>query len=384
MGKNCLMKKVTTLVVSLVLVFNCSIPALAANNDAASISAENQRLALSMKSIVDAWESERTISSIKSVSDFAGNKYTVVECSPTGYIIFNNEAALVLESAENSPSPYLGLTGNLYYAGPTHYYSYNSANNTYTHSILKTPLSEEEAVTRKSVCRDAQIALAANADTELKAYIEMGYQRLSATPFADNTYKYVGDHRDFFKYMDTKAEMSYWSTGGGACGYVASSIVLLYYQNFHDTDIIDTDVYELTDITSGYYTGEDFTADLYQNIGVDTLGYDNSLNASQVATVMRTYLKNERDITVYTWAINMPTKAEVVAQLKQNRPVVYVDRWNDPSSDGETTDHDIVIYGYGSNNKLIAHFGWENYTHVEATSDALALFISSACSVTTY
>lgn len=376
------MKRAFALLVAVLLTLGCSNSAFAANNDAVVVRAEDQRLALSMKSIVDTWESNRTISSIKHVNDFAGNSYTVVECSPTGYIIFNDEAALVLESAENSPSPYLGKTENLYYAGPTHYYYYDSTQNTYTHSVLETRLSEEEVISRTEVCQAAQIALIEDTDIALKNYIETGTQSRTATPLASSTYTYVGDNRDFFEEMDTQEEMSYWAIGNGACGYVASSIVLLYYHNFYNDDIIDTDTYPLD--ANGYYTGEDFTADLYQDIGVDTLGYGNSLNASKVATVMRTYLKNERDITVNTWYLNMPSKSDVVAQLKEDRPVVYVDRWNDPSSSGGTVDHDIVIYGYNSSNKLIAHFGWAGYTHVEASSNALALFISSACSITTY
>lgn len=87
---------------------------------------------------------------------------------------------------------------------------------------------------------------------------------------------------------------------------------------------------------------------LYNTIG-SSLGYGTSLNATQVANVMKTYL-NGKDISVTTWSANMPSKATVVTQLKAGRPVVYVDRWNDPSSTNgsTTTDHDIVHYLEGS------------------------------------
>ena len=383
------MKKTFAGFLAFVLMFSMSISAYAAGPTSASkISAEDQRFVESMKNVIADWESPRTIASIKPVLDFAGNEYTVVECSPVGYIIFNNEAALILESSESSPSPYLGLSGPLYYAGPTHYYSYNPVDNTYSHSVLNKEVSLNEIEARVEVCRSAQIELLKQTDSELKAYLESGISasnNVSRSSSTDNTY--VGDNKDFFVDMDTAEEMSYWATGNGACGYVASSIVLLYYHNFHDDNIIDTETYPLTENTNGdYFSGEDFTAYLYQTIGVNTLGYSNSLNANKVATVMRTYLSNDRDITVNTWYANMPSVSTVISHLGQDRPVVYVDRWNDPSrSGGATTDHDIVVYGYNSsNNKLIAHFGWEGYTHIEATSGALALFISSACCITTY
>ena len=74
----------------------------------------------------------------------------------------------------------------------------------------------------------------------------------------------------------------------------------------------------------------------------------------------------------------------ILTQLKvRNIPVVYVDRFNNPSGSG-TTDHDIVVYGYDSNNNLIAHFGWDGKTHIKCSSPAAAAFIASACAITYY
>lgn len=374
------MKKISSVLIAITLMLNCISIAFAADKQTTSPVSSEQPFSADVLDVWGTWESERSIANTKVVYDFAGNEYTVVECTPTGYIIFNNASATVLESAENSQSPYLGVSGDLYYAGPTHYYSYN--NNQYTHTILGTVMSDSEASLRRDICREAQIALNLNAEVQ----IENSPISDDIVPLASSGYTYIGDNRDFFEQMDEKDEMGYWSTGGGVCGYVAAGIVLLYYDNFHNDEFIDDSEYNLTSSDYGYYfTDGSLTEYLYKEIGVNTLKYGTSLNASKVANVLRTYLSNDRGITAKTWTVNTPAKSDVVAQLKLNRPVIYVDRWNLPSRGGNgTTDHDIVVYGYNSSNKLIAHFGWGGYSHVEATSDALALFISSACSITSY
>lgn len=97
------------------------------------------------------------------------------------------------------------------------------------------------------------------------------------------------------------------------------------------------------------------------------------------------YLKDERGITAACWSTVTPKVDSIIYQLKnRNIPVIYVDRFNDPRTSGETTDHDIVVYGYDNNNELITHFGWVGYTHVKCSSPALAAFVSSACAITYY
>ena len=126
--------------------------------------------------------------------------------------------------------------------------------------------------------------------------------------------------------------------------------------------------------------GETFAKHLYQDIG-KSLGYGNAINAVQTSNVIEKYLKDERNITTSCWSTMMPSRSQVLLQLKADRPVIYGDRWNNPKPGGGTTDHSVVVYGYNSQNNLVAHFGWTDYTHVECTSNALALFISSACSI---
>ena len=80
---------------------------------------EEVRTDLVIESIAEGWNEERQLSRTTTILDFDGNEYILAEFEPTGYMIFNQEAAIIVESAENSPSPYMGLDGELFYGGPT-------------------------------------------------------------------------------------------------------------------------------------------------------------------------------------------------------------------------------------------------------------------------
>ena len=377
-------KKLTALFLSVVMCLSVSAVAHA-ENISIGVDASETRLVSVLQSVADSWESDRTLVSTKTLLDFAGNTYTLAEYSPTGYMIFNDEAALMMEKAENSPSPYAGLTSNLYYAGPTHYYVYNMVSDQYTHIISETVMTSDEVSERTEICSNAQIEMNQIADVELKSYIENGtVSTMSIQPLSSDGYTYIGGNEDFFKNLTTHELMGYYETdsGDGCCAYVAAGIVLLYYDYFHNDDFIDDETYLNDD--GDAFVGETFAKHLYIDIGKGKLSYDNAINATEAAKVMQKYLSVDRSITMTYWSASMPSKANVVAQLKLNRPVIYCDRWNNPKPAGGTVDHAIVVYGYDSSNNLVAHFGWTNYTHVECSSPALALFVSSASAIASY
>lgn len=375
------MKKIfISAVLSLVLTLSLCVSAHA--EIVASATAQEARLALVFQSVADMWDTDTSVSDIKTLHDFAGNEYTLAEFSPSGYAIYHNSSAVILEKAENSPSPYKDLSENLYYAGPTHYYMYDEAQDIYTHTVSGETLSTADAAVRAEVCAQAQPELNSMADVAMKAYIESGVMSAqNYTTLSSNSYTYVGGHGAFFENLKTREQIGYYSSGeGGNCGYVAAGLVLLYYDYYGTADFIDNSEYLSS--SGNAFRGEAFVKYLYERIG-KLSGYSNSLNARQAAIVMRNYLI-DRGIAISYWEGSMPSKSEIVLQLKQGRPVIYADRWDDPSSAGKTVDHLIVVYGYNSNNKLVAHFGWSNYSHVECTSSAFALFISTACAIESY
>lgn len=379
-----MIKKITALILTIAICMSFGVAANAAEQNVDATSSAT-RLVSVFQDLADQWESNRTIATTKTLYDFAGNTYTLAEFYPTGYMIFNNEAALMMESAENSPSPYAGVTDNLYYAGPTHYYVYSAEKAQYAHSILNTVMTADQVSERTLVCANAQIEMNKIADSELKSYISGSVASARSAPTrASDGYTYVDNNEDFWTNLTTHDLMGYYETdsGDGCCSYVAAGLLLLYYDYYRNDDFIDDATYLSS--TGNSFDGEDFAKHLYLDIGVALLNYDNAINATQTAKVMQRYLSEDCDITLTYWSKNMPTKANVVAQLQLQRPVIYGDRWNNPKPVGGTVDHSIVIYGYDSGNNLVAHFGWTDYTHVECSSPALALFISSACSIASY
>ena len=299
---------------------------------------------------IDSWASVRTISSIKKITDFSGNPYLVIECSPTGYLIYNEDAGVIMEESESSPSPYLDISHGLY-GGPTQYYSQDINANIVKHTITGNPLSSNQISALSNSSKNAQEMLNNQyANNEVLNYINKGIQNkeVSIIPAAV-TNSYISYGKTFFGNLNTSTKMGYYSVGDGLCGYVAAAMVLLYY-----------------------------------DIGKQTLGYSTTLNGSKVANVMKTYLDDKRNIDVICWSaitVNIPS---IRYQLtNRDIPVVYVNRFDDPRGSG-TTDHCIVVYGYDNSDGLIAHFGWVGYEHVKCTSPALALFVSSACAITYY
>ena len=303
---------------------------------------------------------------------------------PGGYAIYNNASGLILEKSKESPSPYSGINENLYYSGPTYYYVYDEVRDAYIHTISGEIISNQFMVSRAEACSIAQSEWNKIADTSLKTYIDFGTIFNPSVKSASGTYTFVGNHKNFFKDLTTAEEIGYYSAPNtnGCCGYVAAGLVLLYYDYYYADNVIENDEYLSSSGDS--FVGEDFAKHLYEEIGIKELDYGSSLSARQVADVMQTYLKSERGVFVSCWVRSRPSISLVISQLKEDRPVVYCDRWDNPQEPGETTDHVIVIYGYDSDENLIAHFGWEDYSYVECSSPVFAMFNSSASTITSY
>lgn len=337
------------------------------------------------------------ISDIVVLHDFDGNQYSLVECFPKGYMIYSTDTKIIMEYSVDSVSPYHGYEGDLRYCGPTQYYYYNDEAKCFEHTVLGHELMNEEVIAAKQISKQAQSAFhnmklhnasSSTISSETINSATMAESKLATidAPAAVNAATtYIGNNRSFFTNLNTSTKMGYYSPAGtdGICGYVAAGIVLLYYDYCLNKDYIPSG---FLNSTGNAFNGTSFTRHLYEDIGKSILGYSSGTNASQVANVMKTYLSVDRNISVTTWSTFGVRVEDIIYQLKNRQiPVVYVNRFVDPqNSNGDTTDHDIVVYGYDSSNNLHAHFGWTGYTDVVCSSPATAVFLSSACAITYY
>ena len=67
------------------------------------------------------FDSNLIIKNIKILKDFNDNTYLLIECNPTGYLIYDYDINEVLECSATVPSPYTNYSTNLFYSGPQFY-----------------------------------------------------------------------------------------------------------------------------------------------------------------------------------------------------------------------------------------------------------------------
>ena len=82
--------------------------------------------------------SDKSIKCTKILTDFNGEHFLLVECDPTGSLIFDQDTALLLEYAGEAPSPYQGIDDGLIYAGPTYYYQMSKSASAISNRITNT------------------------------------------------------------------------------------------------------------------------------------------------------------------------------------------------------------------------------------------------------
>lgn len=121
-----------------------------------------------VRSEIDATSAKILVSDTKTLYDFAGNEYKLVECSPTGYYIIHPESGIIIESSVDAKSPYAGLNSNLYYGGPTYYYT--KSDNSYIHTIDKKTITNVDAASEK--CTQTNKELIAQTNLNVANYIK--------------------------------------------------------------------------------------------------------------------------------------------------------------------------------------------------------------------
>lgn len=319
--------------------------------------------------------SSLAISAYKSLQDFDGNPYLLIECDPVGYLIYHPESTRFVEYAADSPSPFLDIEGELLYGGPTQYY-YKQADGSYQNTLDKEQILEQEEIKELAPqSKKIQKELIKQSDTAVLEYTQKKFapkvmaSKLTTT-FYITSYGKLSD-LDKCGYMD-----------GGVCGYIAAAMMIYYYDVIGHRDVMDDKYYY-------NYNGKKLSSALTQHllqIGKD-LGYGTSTTSVAIHYTVKEYLKR-RGITSNTdhtsRYVPLFTSTTIALLLEKNQPVIIFGNLYSPSH-GKHINHAVLAYGYkatlnGSDMsfEFIAHFGYDAYRQV-TVSGAYGSIYSLKC-----
>lgn len=272
--------RLIALLLSLTLCISLSVPALAMCKDERSssytdglisfdsdVEIEEALVRVAQEKInriaADVGETPPVITKVRYISDFAENDYTLFECEPSGYLIYNNAAGTFVESSAISQSPYIECEGDLYYAGVLNYY-YQDADKDYVHT--ETGYTIDASAEVRAACKQMQQELL-SASRPVK---NSGFETMNSLTASSGT-RFVSNY-GYIRNLQTEAEMGYAEDGDdGMCGWIASGIAILYLQCNSGARVIPSNY-----VSSNYkFKGDGFTW-LLRGYGVnsDTFGSD--------------------------------------------------------------------------------------------------------------
>lgn len=309
----------------------------------------------------------RKITQIKELSDFSDNKYFIVELYPTGYLIYHENSEDIVEWAEDSPSPYLNLDGNLYYGGPTFYYQANSL--TANHTITSETLLVEnfnQYVSRSNEMNDLLVANAIEKQSAIALYETLMKSELPPPDMQPMNYTRAIANSSFYRNMTSNVGYATVSGTEGICGYIALNLLIGYHDKYNNDNIMD-DVYW----SNAYKVGLKNHADSL-SLHLYNLNPKNGTISVDIHETMLRY-STERGLSFQheDWIAPIAMNPMITAAIDHDRPVIYFGWISDPRG-GDNITHAVVVYEYTLLQfwgitygfAFKAHYGWQNYSQV--------------------
>ncbi|MDR0752468.1 MAG: hypothetical protein LBF12_07845, partial [Christensenellaceae bacterium] len=320
--------------------------------------------------------SGKTVNEVKEIKDFDENTYILLECSPTGYIIYDNTLTTALELNANSDSPYINQYYGLTYGGPTQYY------------IKSLQLASDDIVYSHTVI-DEEIIADCETQTELIEKSSALFNSVEESVLLKQESKIAIE-----EYYETNASsgwqtnlLSSWSTianrntsgfnVNGNCGYVAASLIVYYYYAQKGW--------------SNFVPGGTYSNALVQGIqgsrGDSTWGPDlasamsdwSYSHGAKATTLGIPYN------TLPATCMLLPTFADIYSLIGQNRPVALLG--NIPNAGSHVvTIHGAqryrtvtlgFIYTY-SDYYYWAHYGWDTSMNDVRIHDSISTMMKGA------
>lgn len=358
-------KRIFSFVVVIVLVFSLctNVNATNVNSPVENEDAVQRQMTLfSMKADSIEIEVDISVSNIKIAYDFSGNKYTVVECTPTGYFIFHNASGVFVESSPSAPSPYCGVTNNLYYGGPTAYYE--KVGSQYIHTVLNETIDtsmNDELAKSSAILNNNLMDIKCD---DVVNFLEKGTISLNmAGARAATANTYVPYYSILYR-LSSATQMGYYSAApNGCCGYIGLGLLLLYADYTWNDGYINDSMY--LDSTHAF-TGSAFTEYLL-DIGED-LGYIvPSTYAHTIRPINARYLSIVGMTATHYQYTALPSDSTITGHINNGRPVLLFGSLPNAQNTNSSVAHAVVVYGYSGSGTSLAykvHYGWPSYSNV--------------------
>ena len=176
-----------------------------------------------------------SIAEIRSLKDFSGNEYVLIECNPTGYLIYHRDSATYSEYSESAPSPFVDVASDedIRYVGPTEYYV--RMNGVYQNTLWGDIVEAINIDDKVKACVELHEKLLSQKNVALlsiskeKNYINHDQMRDQIIIAAPQSFGLTLVPYSTFLSTTNKYTFGYIELGNGVCGYISSNLLLRYW-----------------------------------------------------------------------------------------------------------------------------------------------------------
>lgn len=319
---------------------------------------ENSRLNNVLQSYVgvinDEYDTDVSMGTVRTLEDFAGNGYTLVECEPEGYFIMCNDSATLVEYSGTSVSPYKGYQGDLYYGGAGYFFVkqndnlYDIFNQCNVDSAYVQQLAQSSAELYADIMEEKNENMLAylNGNAVMRRTASLGLYR--------KTWKVV-NNADFFRNKRTTVQMSYYANGNTAySGYVCASMLLGYYDTFKGHyGLVNSNYMTGSGVNRNFctYDGKSFTEAYLVRI-LNQEGINHWSTSTQIRKAMDAYFRQQGSgLNSYDMIMPFFSSLTIKKQIDANNPVILCGNIEGPSTpsggqSGSGSDRAVLVYGY--------------------------------------
>ncbi len=289
------------------------------------------------------------------------NCYLVYDTYLNDYVEFSNSSMSIYSSLKNDTMKV--------YLLPTYYFYYK--NNKFYDIYYDKELSEEDILLYKQ--REQTLI------NEYNLYSRSYNNGLDVTSTAPTSF-YI-PYSYYFVNLSSNIGSNSETSFKGSCSYVRLEMVLQYYDNTLNDNIISEnyDVKEIKNfssyaaISSSTFVSSPGIDDNFHsyliNLGRSynyTNSNENSMSLANMGNLLNAYFGNSSTATAYM-ASSSNKETFCRNAITDGKPVVIHINGIDSSIDSRELNHAVVGYGYDSTG-IIAHFGWKSGTTYSFTA----------------